>query len=90
MRKLMNILMLSCQRASELIDKKTLVSLSGREKLMLRMHTGMCDACSSYQRQSIVLDEILHKHFHSSQESKVERHTKARLKEQIISRLTGK
>ncbi len=87
MKRLMNILMLSCQRATELIDKKSVVELSLKEKVMLRMHTSMCDACTAYQKQSKTLDKLLHGHVHTDNENKVPQITNPDLKQQIISRL---
>ena len=57
MKKLMHRLFLSCLKATELIEKKLHFKLSGKEKLQLKMHKMMCDACSSYEKQSIFLDK---------------------------------
>ena len=57
MKKLMHRLFLSCLKATELIEKKLHFELSGKEKLQLKMHTMMCDACSSYEKQSIFLEK---------------------------------
>lgn len=85
MKKLVHILMLSCRKATELIDKKSVVSLSVREKMMLRMHTGICDACAAYQKQSKLLDNMMHQHFDVSDESQVPRVANDELKQKIIS-----
>ena len=84
MKKLMNILMLSCKKASELIDKKSVVKLSMKENVMLHMHTSMCDACTAYQKQSKILDDLLQKHIH---ETKIPEIINNELKQQIISKL---
>ena len=57
MKKIMNKLLLSCLRATELIEKKLNFKLSVKEKLQLRMHKTMCSACSNYEKQSIFLDK---------------------------------
>ncbi len=57
MKKLMNKLLLSCLRATELIEKKLHFNLSGREKLQLRMHKMVCNACSNYEKQSVLIDK---------------------------------
>lgn len=62
MKKLMNLLMLSCKKASELIEKKLHFPLSSVEKVQLIIHTSMCDACRSYQSQSKELDTFLDNH----------------------------
>ena len=53
----MNKLLLSCLRATELIEKKLNFKLSVKEKLQLRMHKKMCNACSNYEKQSMFLDK---------------------------------
>ena len=57
MKKTMHRLFLSCLKATELIEKKLHFKLSGKEKLQLKMHKMMCDACSSYEKQSIFLEK---------------------------------
>tara|TARA_R110001599_G_scaffold237535_2_gene437039 strand:- start:2658 stop:2930 length:273 start_codon:yes stop_codon:yes gene_type:complete len=59
MRRLMNILMLSCKRATALIEKKKLARLSKKEQLQLKMHMSMCKACNSYSDQSDIMDKSL-------------------------------
>lgn len=63
MKKLMNFLMLSCRKATELIEKKSLTELRWKESVQLKMHTSMCKACSTYEKQSKWLDKILHRQF---------------------------
>jgi hypothetical protein len=59
MKKLMNILMLSCQKATELIEKKMYFRLSKVENIQLHMHKSMCEACTNYENQSKILDKAL-------------------------------
>ena len=59
MKKLMHILLLSCLKATELIEKKFHFKLSFRERLQLKMHKSICKACSMYEKQSSVLHEAL-------------------------------
>ena len=84
MNNWMNTFMLSCKKASELIDKKSIIKLSMKENVILHMHTAMCDGCKAYQKQSKILDELLHKHIH---ENKVPEIINNELKQQIISKL---
>lgn len=56
--------MLSCKKASGLIEKKLHFPLSPIEKMQLFFHTSMCDTCKSYQKQSKDLDILLDKHIH--------------------------
>jgi len=82
----MNALMLSCRKASELIDKRSVIDLSMKEKVMLRMHTSMCDGCKAYQKQSELLDQIL-KNRLSDTEGDVPQLKNNALKQNIISKL---
>ncbi len=64
MKKLMHILFLSCIKATELIEKRFHFGLSGKEKLQLKVHKMMCDACTNYEKQSILIEkgiELQHK-----------------------------
>ena len=55
----MNTLMLSCTKATGLIEKKSIDGLSSTENLMLSMHTTMCNACKQYQKQSNLLNKAI-------------------------------
>ncbi len=57
MSKLMHKLFLSCLKATELIEKKLHFKLSIRERLQLRTHKMMCNACSNYEKQSIIIEK---------------------------------
>jgi hypothetical protein len=61
MKKLMNRLMLSCTKATELAEKKINFKLNTIESIQLKMHTLMCSACRNYQKQSIFIDKALKK-----------------------------
>lgn len=61
MKKLMNIFFLSCLKATGLIEKKLLFKLSLSEKIQLKMHKMICDACTLYEKQSITLDKALNR-----------------------------
>jgi hypothetical protein len=64
MNRLMNILMLSCRKATELIEKDLYFKLSLIEKIQLRMHISMCDFCTRYKKQSGLLHNILQRFEH--------------------------
>jgi hypothetical protein len=57
MKKIMHKLFLSCLKATELIEKKMHFGLTARERVQLKMHKMMCDACTSYEKQSIFLEK---------------------------------
>jgi hypothetical protein len=59
MKKLMHILMLSCKKATFLIEKGNNNPLSFMDKLQLTMHLKMCNKCADYQKQSILIENVL-------------------------------
>ena len=68
MKKIMHFLFLSCLKATELIEKKFNFKLSLKEKIQLKMHKMMCDACTNFEKQSEFLEkgiEIQHKKIHT-------------------------
>lgn len=87
MNKLMKMLMLSCKKASELIDKQSVVKLSWKENVQLQMHTAMCDGCKAYKKQSRLLDNLLQNHLHDSKEIELPVIANNKLKEEILSKL---
>lgn len=88
MKKIMNILMLSCKKATELIEKKSFVGLSFKEKVQLGMHKSMCDACTAYEKQSHKIDEILQSQSNSNDFESTVMHQNDKLKEKIIKELS--
>lgn len=53
----MHIFFLSCLKATELIEKKFHFKLSVKEKLQLKMHKMMCEACTKYEKHSILIEK---------------------------------
>ncbi len=62
MKKLMHLLMLSCLRATELIEKRYIGKLTLIQKMQLHMHTSACNICNNYQKQSSLIHHTLLKH----------------------------
>ncbi|MBY0346928.1 MAG: hypothetical protein K2W79_01605 [Hydrotalea flava] len=56
-RKVMRSLMISCLKATELIEKKSLMPLLWIEKIKLKVHLSLCDLCVHYEHQSKVIDD---------------------------------
>ena len=59
MKKIMQFLFLTCLRATELIEKNLHFKLSYKEKLQLKVHKMMCDACSTYEKQNISIEKAI-------------------------------
>jgi hypothetical protein len=58
-KRFIHIILLSCRTATRLIEKKLHQRLSARERLQLSWHKGVCDACTTYEKQVIFLDRAL-------------------------------
>ncbi|MBC5839154.1 hypothetical protein [Flavobacterium muglaense] len=63
MKKIMNMMVNSCKKTTELIDKQQLTSLSAKEKVQLQVHKSMCTTCNSYEKQSKLIDTVIQKWF---------------------------
>ena len=59
-----NTLLTSCQKATELIERRELRPLKGMESLGLWLHLRVCKACRTYEAQSAVIDRLLEKRPH--------------------------
>ncbi len=61
MKKIMHYLFLSCLKATELIEKKISFKLSFKEKIQLKLHKMMCDACTNYEKQNLLIEKGIEK-----------------------------
>ena len=82
MNRFAQIVMLSCKKTTELIEKKSFIGLSYKEEFQLRLHTRICDSCSNYKKQSTILDNIVHHNIFSDNQKDLPENK--RLKEKII------
>jgi hypothetical protein len=57
MKKIMHLFFLSCLKATELIEKRVHFKLSAIEKLQLKLHKVMCEACTKYENQSYLIEK---------------------------------
>ncbi len=64
MSKMGHSILLSCRKATELVEKKQIAGLSCKEKLQLGLHKAMCGACKNYEKQSLYIDVLLKKRGH--------------------------
>lgn len=55
----MHWLMLSCKRATQLIEKKMHFGLNPLEKFQLHLHKQACKYCAAFEKQNEVIDQIL-------------------------------
>jgi hypothetical protein len=82
MKRLINILLLSCQKATALIEKEQYFGLSLLEKLKLRAHLTICDYCTQYKLQSKFIHDCLGNHEHEHGQSQNQS-----LKDKIINEI---
>lgn len=59
----MNAIMLSCIKATELMERKELIPLSLMQKMQLKMHVAMCSGCRNYMKQTALVNKLLNKTF---------------------------
>lgn len=59
LKKLMNKMVNSCKKTTELIDKQAMTSLSIKERLQLYVHKSMCKTCTAYEHQSKFIDTAI-------------------------------
>ncbi len=83
----MYLIMLPCKKVTELIEKRSLVGLSFKEKIQLHLHKTMCDACTAYQKQSKKIDELLERYIHTPDTNNSGSYQNHELKEKIINNL---
>ena len=79
--------MLSCKKATELVEKNAVVGLSWNENIQLKMHTSMCSACKKYESQSKIIDKFLDQ---INSKNPVKKELPKEVKEKIISEIEKK
>lgn len=80
MKRLMNAVLLSCRKATELVEKKRHCDLENTERIKLKMHLFMCRNCSNYAKQTAVIDRLLNRTSITSIDTSL-------LEERIITRI---
>ena len=84
----MYLIMLPCKKATELIEKRSLIGLSSKEKIQFHLHKSMCDACTAYEKQTKKINELLERHIHTSDFNNSGLYQNQQLKEKIINNLS--
>ncbi|MGI8637411.1 MAG: hypothetical protein ACR2KZ_18605 [Segetibacter sp.] len=59
-------MMLSCVKATELLEMKEFERLSFVNNLKLKIHTSMYSGCRDYMKQSKLINELLNKSWSTS------------------------
>jgi predicted anti-sigma-YlaC factor YlaD len=58
-KKVIHLFVLSCEKATFLIEKQLHTTLSPLEKLQLRGHLSLCKYCRAYKEKAIFMDKLL-------------------------------
>ena len=77
--------MYSCKKATEMVEKKSVVGLSFSESLKLKLHMFICKACKTYQKQSELIDAFITDKTKQEEQAPLIENNK--LKSSIISKL---
>jgi hypothetical protein len=56
---LMNTLMLSCRKATDLMERASMRPLPMGDRMRLWMHLKVCDGCRAFGKQSKIIDDLL-------------------------------
>lgn len=77
----------SCRKATELIEKRTILKLSAVERMQLFLHSCVCDGCRYYSKQSKLIDQLIRKQTTSFSSLKNGLHLDDSIKSNIINEL---
>jgi len=81
-----NGLLISCKRATELIELREVDSIGFLQKIKLKFHLMMCSVCKTYEEQSILITEAFKKKSQSSSLNAMDPYELKNLKAKIKSR----
>lgn len=62
---------ISCQQATQLVDKKNEKGLNLWERFQLKFHNWMCGLCHRYQKQSKLMDDLIQERILKSEKYKI-------------------
>lgn len=79
----MGTFFLSCHKATELTEKKTVSKLSMGDELKLKFHMRVCAVCKSYQEQSKIIEEGVRKFYEGRNDLQLSDEVKAKILSQI-------
>ncbi len=80
----------NCKKATFLIEKKQIGTISPREKLELKIHLAGCSVCRIFEQQSIKINEMVKNLFHTNnqqEEIKLDEDFKKAMQERIEKEL---
>ncbi|MCJ8209133.1 hypothetical protein MUY27_05395 [Mucilaginibacter sp. RS28] len=81
----------NCKKATLLIEKKQITLLTLREKLELKIHLAGCSVCRTFEKQSIMINELVKKLFDEANQKELhlDNDYKTALQQEIETRLNN-
>ena len=83
MKRLMSMMVASCKKTTELIEKQSVDKLSIKESLQLKFHMSMCSTCTAYYKSSKNIDEGMSDLFKENKNSHLSEKTKSNILKEI-------
>lgn len=83
----MGLFSLTCNKATELVEKEKVTSITWSEKLKLKIHLSVCKVCQAYKSNSDLMDNFFEKE--NTTPNNVEVTENKELKDAIISKLNS-
>ena len=84
-KDLLHTLIISCKKATLLVEKKEQDKISFKESVQLKIHLWICKACKIYEKQSKVIDAIFRKKSRIKTETKLDKNIKQKIIKKINS-----
>ncbi|GAB4123637.1 MAG: hypothetical protein OHK0045_03430 [Raineya sp.] len=82
---LLHTLILTCKEATLLIEKREAGKISFVERIRLKAHLLMCEACRLYEKQSKIIEKVLRKVSSKKNKEKLDEAVKQKIIEKIQS-----
>lgn len=68
----------NCRKATFLIEKQQLSTITTKEKIELKIHLAGCSICRTFMQQSMVINKMVHELFHSQKRLDVQLNDKVK------------
>jgi len=88
MKGLLQTILLSCLKATLLVEKDQISGLNPAERIQLKVHLSLCDGCRDYKDQSIFIGKSIRQKIESGDVNiQISKEELERIKGQILSKL---
>ncbi len=81
----MGLLSLTCNKATEMVEKEKVTKITWVEKIKLKLHLSVCKVCQSYKTNSDLMDSFFEKE--NINQNNVKLTENKELKDAIISKI---